>query len=435
MGTNPLRLLRDSIMTPHVLCVGGEDHHFRIPLLLGLRDCGFSVSAAGTGSGDAFLRSQIPYHLYKYSRFGDPFGDITAVNRLRRLLIEAKPQIVQSFDTKPNILVPLAARGVRTHVVRTINGMGWVYSSRSPLGLAARPLYRGLQKVASTSSAATVFQNSEDLAFFERHRLTGRTTARLIASSGIDIDRFAESRARGPSRTALRLQLDLEGREVVMTVTRLTTQKGIPTLLRAAELVHRIRPSVRFVLVGPRQSEGPFAVSAAELDWHAPYVVAIGSRDDVPSLLSTADVFAFPSEYREGVPRVLLEAGLAGLPIVTSQMPGCTDVVRDEWNGYVVPPRSPELLAEKIVALLDNRELANAMGHRSIGFVKDNFALDNVLAQYDELYRNLLKRRSSASLTVSSKLLAGWEANRLSQFANRSAVLDPASHRRQRDVP
>jgi glycosyltransferase involved in cell wall biosynthesis len=177
----------------------------------------------------------------------------------------------------------------------------------------------------------------------------------------------------------------------VMTVTRLTIQKGIPTLLQAAEMVHRVRPQVRFVLVGPRQSEGPFAISAADLERHSGYVIAVGTRDDVPSLLAAADIFAFPSEYREGVPRALIEAGLVGLPIVTTQMPGCTDVVRDAWNGRLVPPRSPKVLAEKIVGLLADRETAEAMGRRSIGFVRENFALSTVLSQYVELYHEVLK--------------------------------------------
>jgi glycosyltransferase involved in cell wall biosynthesis len=389
-------------VVPHLLCIGGEDHHLRIPFLIGLSELGFEVSAAGTGSTDAFARSGVPYHSFKYSRFGNPLGDIGAVKRLRRLLIETGPHIAQSFDTKPNILAPLAAQGLHTAVVRTVNGMGLMYSSRSPLVLAGRPIYRMLQKVASLSTTTTVFQNSDDLTFFERHRLTGRSAVRLIASSGIDVGRFNDARALGPPRESVKSALGLDGCEVVMTVARLTTQKGIATLLQAAELVHRVRPQARFVLVGPRQSEGPFAIPAAELERHAAYVIAIGSRDDVPSLLSAADVFAFPTEYREGVPRVLLEAGLAGLPIVTTGMPGCTDVVRDQWNGRVVPVRSPGALAENIIALLANPALAGAMGRRSVGFVQENFALKIVLAKYADLYREILERGRSVEYALNT---------------------------------
>ena len=120
-----------------------------------------------------------------------------------------------------------------------------------------------------------------------------------------------------PSRKALRTELGLGDAEVVITVTRMTRQKGFPALLNAAAIVHRARPNVRFVLVGPRESEGSLAVSEAEIAAHSPYVIAVGARRDVPALLRMADVFAFPTEYREGVARVLLEASLARLPVIS----------------------------------------------------------------------------------------------------------------------
>src|SRR5262249_51657015 len=147
----------------------------------------------------------------------------------------------------------------------------------------------------------------------------------------------------------LREALGLGTCQVVVTVARLTRHKGIPTLLKAAALVHEHRPDVRFLLVGPRQGEGPFAVAEAEIARHAPYVLAIGQRPDVPALLGLADAFVFPTQYREGVPRSLLEAALAGVPIVATSMPGCTDVVRDGWSGFLVPPRAPRVLAAKIL--------------------------------------------------------------------------------------
>jgi glycosyltransferase involved in cell wall biosynthesis len=107
-------------------------------------------------------------------------------------------------------------------------------------------------------------------------------------------------------------------------------------------------------------------------------------------LLTTADVFAFPSEYREGVPRALLEAGLAGLPIVATRMPGCSDVVRDGWNGFLVPPHAPRLLAAKILDLLDDRAAARVMGARAAELVRQEFSLDLTVARYAATYKELL---------------------------------------------
>jgi glycosyltransferase involved in cell wall biosynthesis len=251
--------------------------------------------------------------------------------------------------------------------------------------------------MADRWTAVTVFQNRDDLAFFMRHRMVGRGDHVVIPGSGIDIDRFDRAGATGSSPAELRKSLGLDASEVVLTVTRMTRQKGIPTLLNAAALVHKHRPEARFLLVGPRESEGRFAVTQAEIDRHAPYVLAIGPRSDVPALLGIADVFAFPTEYLEGVPRALLEAAVAGRPIVTTEMPGCTDVICDGWNGFLVPPRDPRLLAERIIDLLRDRVAASVMGARAAELVRKEFNLKITVARYAAVYEDLMRRSSRNS--------------------------------------
>jgi glycosyltransferase involved in cell wall biosynthesis len=196
----------------------------------------------------------------------------------------------------------------------------------------------------------------------------------------------------------LRGELGLGTSPVVITVARMTRGKGIPTLLKAAALVHRARPDVRFLLVGPRESEGPLAVTQAEIDRHAPYVMATGPRPDVPALLKLADVFAFPTEHREGVPRALLEAALAGLPIVSTSMPGCCEVVRDGWSGFLVPPHAPDRLAARIIDLLRDRKTAGIMAGRAEELVAQKFSLRMIVARHVELYAELLARNSRQSM-------------------------------------
>jgi glycosyltransferase involved in cell wall biosynthesis len=377
----------------HLLCIGGEDHSFRIPFLLALRDKGFRISTAGTGNPIPFERAGLDYHPFHFARFVDPLSDWAALKAISKLIADVRPALVQCFDTKLNLLVPFAARGFRdVKVVSTINGLGWLYSSSSPMALGLRPVYRALQRLADRWTAVTVFQNRDDQAFFMRHRMVGRGGDVVIPGSGIDIERFERAGATGPSPAELREALGLGASEVVVTVTRMTRQKGIPTLLEAAALVHQHRPGVRFLLVGPRESEGPFAVTQAEIERHAPYVLAVGSRSDVPALLGLADVFAFPTEYFEGVPRALLEAAVAGRPIVTTRMPGCTDVIRDGWNGFLVPPRDPRLMAERILDLLRDRETAAAMGVRAAHLVKTEFNLEITVARYAAVYEDLARR-------------------------------------------
>ncbi|UQE02929.1 glycosyltransferase [Bradyrhizobium japonicum] len=386
-------------MALHLLCVGGEDHALRIPFLAALQNRGLRVSAAGTGAVSAFAKTGIPYHQYQFDRFGVGFADRAAMGQLARLVKSARPDVIQTFDTKPNLFAPLALRG-SVPVVRTINGMGWVFSSTELRALAFRPVYLAMQRLAACWTAATVFQNKADSSFFQRHRLLGKSSSVIIGSSGIDVGAFEAAQARTASPAELRAELGLGDAEIVLTVSRLTVQKGITTLLEAAKLVHEVRPNVRFLLVGPRESEGPFAVGQALIEAHAPYVIATGARSDIPALLGIADLFAFPTEYREGIPRVLLEAGLAGVPIVASRMPGCDDVVREDWNGKLVAPRDPRALAASILDLLQDSARAKTMGQRSINVVRKEFDLNVVADRYAELYTQLLSRSSSS----------GWRA-------------------------
>jgi glycosyltransferase involved in cell wall biosynthesis len=378
-------------MTPHIVCVGGEDHALRIPFLLSImRERGYRVTAVSTSDGSAFADAKIPHHSYHLDRFSSGGGSDWAILRsLRRLMADLAPDLVQSFDTKPNLLVPFALRGAAA-VVRTINGLGWVFSSTEPRALALRAVFCALQVLASRWTAATVFQNREDQAFFGRHGLLGSTQSKLISSSGIDSDAFALAQKKGPSPEQLRAQLGLHDAEIVIYVGRLTRQKGLPTLLKAVPLVLAQRPSARFVLVGPLESEGPFAVDSASIDCLRPYVISLGRRQDVPALLGIANVFVFPTEYREGIPRVLLEAGLAGLPMIASRMPGCNDVITHGYNGYLVPPKDPLALSTHIIDLLRNPQRARKMGVHSFSVIRQRFELAHVVEEYCTLYDTIL---------------------------------------------
>ena len=387
-------------MNPHLLYVGGEDHHLRIPFMLSMRDRGFRVTAAGSGDSTPFRRAGLDFRPFRFNRFVSPLSDWTALKTLSTVLRDVGPDLAQGYDTKPCLLLPLAARAAdHPAVVRTICGRGWVYSSRSPLALAARPVYRTMYRAAARSTAATVFEMDEDRAFFERHRMTGKYGLVIPAGGGgVDVEGFRRALAESPPVGQLRGELGLGTAPVIITVTRIARIKGIPILLKAAALVHRACPDVKFLLVGPLEGEGPHAVTQAEIDEHAPYVMSTGPRSDVPALLRLADIFAFPTELREGVPRALLEAALAGLPIVSTSMPGCCEVVRGGWSGFLVPPRAPDRLAARIIDLLRDRKTAGIMAGRAEELVAQKFSLRMIVARHVELYAELLARNSRQSM-------------------------------------
>lgn len=381
-------------MSAHILYVGGEDNDLRIPFILAMRNRGFRVSAAGSGNPTPFQDVGIDYVPFPFDRFISPMSDISALRRLAAMLNNLRPDIAQGYDTKPSLLLPLATRlsTAPTQVIRTICGRGWFYSSSSPIAWTARPVYRALHRIAAHATAATVFEIEDDRNFFRSNRMEGRRGVVIPAGGGgVDVAGFERALVEQPSREALRTELGLGNAQVVLTVTRMTRQKGIPSLLKAAEIVHRACPHARFVLVGPRESEGPLAVSEAEISRHKPYVLAVGARRDVPALMRMADVFAFPTEYREGVARVLLEASLAGLPIVSTAMPGCREVIRDGWNGLLTPTHDAESLAAGILRLLKDREAALAMARNAEHATRECFSLEAIADRHAKLYTSILK--------------------------------------------
>jgi glycosyltransferase involved in cell wall biosynthesis len=352
---------------------------------------GFRITAAASGPAGAFAEAGIAFRRFDLKRLPNPWADLGTIRALARLLRELRPDIVQSFDSKLSILLPLAARSAPgVAVIRTINGRGWVFSSTALAALALRPIYRRLQWIGAPFVAATVFENLEDKSYFETARLLRGGRAVHVPGAGADIEGFEQALAQATPGRQLRRELGLEHNRVVICVTRMTRQKGIPSLLAAAALVHRRLPDVKFLLVGPRESEGALAVGADEIERHSPYVVATGPRSDVPSLLRLADVFAFPTEYREGVPRVLCEAALADVPIVTTAIAGCADVIQDGWNGLITPPHAPEALADRIAQLLEHPQAAKVMAERAHESVKRTFGLSLVVAQQAALYHDVL---------------------------------------------
>ncbi|WP_442755761.1 glycosyltransferase family 4 protein [Methylocystis sp. JAN1] len=379
-------------MSNRILLIGGTDHNLRMSFFLGLKERGFEPVLASSGNPQPFAEAGLEHHSFDFHRFVDPLKDWRAVQSLRALLKKVQPDIVESFDTKLNLLVAFANMGEpRFPLIRTINGLGWLYASNSVAARILRPVYRGLHRFASSAVSRTLFENQEDKAYFEQTGLADPKTTRWVPGAGVDVEGFMNSFRNGPASEETRRQLGLEGREILVTVTRLTREKGILTLLKAAEIVHRSRPNVCFLLVGPRESEGPMAIPAEEIENRADFVVATGWRDDVPSLLKASDLCVFPTEYREGVPRAVMEAAIAELPIVTTDVPGCRDVVRDGSSGYLATPGDYQGLARKIMLALDEPRKAKAMALRASALVKEKYALDVALDSYVAVYRELLE--------------------------------------------
>lgn len=397
-----------TIPSNDVWLVGSDDIRLRIPYLVELRRRGFEVTLVGSEAPEPFAAQGIPYHRYSLSRALDPLADWRTLRELLALFRRHRPTVVHSYDTKPAMLASFAARLTGVPVrIRTLTGMGYVFSSRSPRALLLRPVDHVMQAAASRAASMTVFQNRDDHAYFLRHRLARPETSALIPGSGIDVELLRSQRPSADALADLRRELGIEGRRVVTMVSRLVRSKGVLEFCAAAPAVRRERPDVEFLLVGPLGSEGWQAVPRDAVEGN-PDVRWLGPRPDVPALLAISDVFALPTYYREGIPRALLEAGAMELPLIATDMPGCRDVVRHDWNGILVPPRNAQALKDALLSLVGaSREALRQLGANSRAHVEENFTLEHVTEAYADIYRRLLENANLVEPGVVAALAPG----------------------------
>jgi glycosyltransferase involved in cell wall biosynthesis len=240
-------------------------------------------------------------------------------------------------------------------VTALVSGLGIPFMAggrgRRLLRRTVERLYRGALALTDT----VWFQNPDDLEQFVAEGLVDRVKAVLIRGSGVDLDEMSAARVSPAAIRALRRDFDLEGagQVAVMVVARLIWSKGVREFKEAARLLVGRCPDLRLVLVGPHEPGHPDAVGRGYLEADLPPNLTAVTRfyEQVREVLALGDVVVLPSYFREGVPRVLLEALSLGKPIVTTDHPGCRETVDPDRNGYLVPIRDPRALAEAIADL------------------------------------------------------------------------------------
>ena len=313
----------------------------------------------------------------------NPLREAALLWYLVRVLRREKPALVHGFTIKCAVSGSLAARlaGVPARV-NAVAGMGYVFSSSDAKARLLRPLVRLLLRIAlDGDNARLVLQNPDDVALFERAKLVAPERIRLIAGSGVDCSRFVPTEhVRAPGEPYR-----------VLLAARLLWDKGIAEFIEAARRLRGEGDAMVFQLAGDPDPGNPAAVPDATLrGWVDEGVVQwLGHVDDMPALFASVDMVVLPS-YREGLPKGLIEAAACALPLVTTDVPGCREVVRDGVEGLLVPVRDADSLAEAIARLYADPALAGQLGAA---------ARERALAEFDEgivirrtldVYRELL---------------------------------------------
>lgn len=363
--------------------------NFREPLARALRDAGHDVLLV---SPDGPYGGRLRELGYRWEpapmvrRSLNPLRELGLVLWLRRLIARENVDVVHGFTIKCAVYGSIAARMQGTPArVNAVAGMGYVFTSTAPLAMILRPVIRGLFRYAlSGEGARLVLQNPDDVEFFARFRLVRPEQVRLIRGSGVDCSRFVppsydpDDRGRRPFR--------------VLLPARLVWEKGIAEYADAARQLRGRGVAIDFLLAGEPDAGNPAAVPEHRIrEWVDEGILQwLGHVHDMPGLFRSVDAVVLPTYYGEGLPKGLIEAAACGLPLVTTDVPGCREVVTDGVDGLLVPTRDAGALAAAILRLQADPALRGRLGGAARAKALAQFSEGIVIERTMDVYRELL---------------------------------------------
>ncbi len=374
-------------MSTRLLYTSNWDRFFlshRLVLAEAARRAGYDVHVAvppGQHTAE-ILAAGFPVHHFPLSRSGgQPLKEGVSVLALQRLYQRLKPDLVHQVAQKAVVYGSLAVRlqlRARPAVVNALAGMGYTFLATGVRASARRAgMLRAYRLLLSGPRHMLILQNADDVRFFVDNEILPAERIRLIRGSGVDLSAFAA-------------RPEPDGPPVVALAARLLWHKGVREFVEAALALKGHWPEVRFVLVGDPDEGNPAAVPGAVLaGWVRDGIVEHwGHRRDMPAVLASTHIVCLPS-YREGLPKVVLEALACGRPVVASHEPGCREAVQDGVDGLLVPVANSVALATAIDSLLRDPDRRRRMGAAGRAKVEAEFGVEHVSASTLEVYREV----------------------------------------------
>ena len=375
-------------MQPRILFVVNHAGFFlshRLPLALAAQRAGYDVIVVTPKSRHVpqIEAAGLAWAPLRLSRSGTrPWTEAMTLASLYGTYRRLRPDLVHHVTSKPVLYGTPVARvaGVRA-VVNAISGMGSNFShDLSGSGTVRSLLSVGYRTALRHRNMRVIFQNESHQQEFVRRGWVRADQSVLIRGSGVDTDVFAPATAVP------------EGVPLVVLVSRMLHSKGIADFVGAAERLRLEGVNARFALIGDPDPDNPDSVREDELRaWHDEGAVEYwGRREDVADVLRGAVIACLPTCLPEGVPKSLIEAAACGLPIVTTDIPGCRELVSDGVNGFLVPLRQVESLAAALRTLLNDPALRARMGAAGRARVLEQYSLPRVVDAHLAVYGELL---------------------------------------------
>jgi glycosyltransferase involved in cell wall biosynthesis len=309
-----------------------------------------------------------------------PWQELRTLLQLIKIYRAERPDLAHHVAVKPVLYGAFAAAltGVPA-VVNALTGLGFLFTSRRLLARLLRPPVEiAMRLLLNRRGSRVIFQNADDMRALIARGIVDAGNARLIRGSGVDVEAFMPS-------------AEPAGAVVVVLPARLLWDKGVGEFVAAARLLRGRGLAARFALVGDRDAENPAAVPQATLDaWRAEGVVELwGWRNDMAAVYRDCHIVCLPS-YREGFPKVLLEAAACARALVSTDVEGCREAVSHDQSGLLVPVRDAPALADALAALIENPVRRAACGAAARAIVTGELSLPVVIERTFAVYREIL---------------------------------------------
>ena len=373
-------------------------YRLRMPWIKLLRENGYDVFAvvASGAWNDRIEAGGAKYVEWKLSRSGrNPLAEVGSVLGLTKIFRRIKPDIVQNFHTKPNIYAPIAAKlaGVPL-TISTVTGLGYTFVDRPGFrAKIANRLNLGMYSFSNRLAREIAFQNPDDMELLKASGGLSRSKGRLIpGGSGVDVTEYNPGIRNSEESQKIRQSLGIASNAFVsMFVGRLQLDKGLVEFVEAARQLKNKRNDIVFVMVGAPDPGNKRSVPELTLaQWKSEgNVIFTGRREDVPQLMTIANVITTPTFYREGLPRTLLEAAATGLPLIGTDMPGVREAIANGVNGILIPTRDSTALASAVEELADDPDKAQRYGNESLNRANNEFDYRRVVGEYLKMYELL----------------------------------------------
>lgn len=380
--------MQPSLAGTRIMFVVNVDWFFeshRLPIARKLMQMGAEVFLASSVTDRAASLNGMGIEVLEvpFSRSGKSLTELRSlVSQLRGVLRRVKPNLVHNVTVKPVLTGSIAVGSIDRSlpVVNAISGFGHLLADREAgrvVPVMTRAAYSAALRLPQRT--AVIVQNRAAMNDVEARRLARPSDLRLVRGMGVDVEKY---RPKPRERSE---------RPITMLASRMIASKGVREFAQAAKIVRRLIPNARFVLVGPPDSGSPLSLGEFELrKLEQRYDIEWWGRSaDMAKTLRKADVFVLPT-YHEGLPKVLLEAAATGLPIVTSDIPGCREVVTHEREALLVPPQDIPALSDAILRLLLEEELARSLGVAARQRIESEFTVGHAVQAHLDIYSELL---------------------------------------------